>query len=310
MADLLCLGEPMLELNQQPDGRYLEGFGGDTSNCAISAARQGASVGCLTHLGADQFGQKIRTLWTEEGVDSAVVRSVERAPTGIYFVTHSAAGHDFSYRREGSAASLMSRDDLTAAPVAAALSACRVLHLSGISQGISDIAADTCFAAIEAVRTAGGQVSYDPNLRLKLWPLDKARAVIHQAMAMCQIALPGLDDAQLLTGHDAPDDIVDFYLSLGAQTVALTLGKAGTLVATSSAREMIPAFPVDAVDATAAGDTFDGAFLAELLAGRTPFAAARYANAAAALSTTGYGAVAPMPRRTDVEAFITARNTG
>ena len=55
MADLLCLGEPMLEFNQQPDGLWLEGFGGDTSNCAISAARQGASVGCLTHLGADQF---------------------------------------------------------------------------------------------------------------------------------------------------------------------------------------------------------------------------------------------------------------
>ena len=106
----------------------------------------------------------------------------------------------------------------------------------------------------------------------------------------------GLDDARLLTGHDAPDDI-DVYLKLGAEIVALTLGKAGTLIATSDKRAVIPAFSVDAVDATAAGDTFDGAFLAEILAGRDAFAAGLYANAAAALSTTGYGAVAPMPDR-------------
>ena len=304
MADLLCLGEPMLEFNQQPDGLWLEGFGGDTSNCAISAARQGASVGCLTHLGADQFGQKILDLWIKEAVDVSAVTCVEGAQTGIYFVTHSEAGHDFSYRRAGSAASLMRTSDLTAGPVSAALSSCRILHLSGISQGISDIAKDTAFAAMEMVRAAGGRISYDPNLRLKLWPLDKARSVIHQAMAMCHIALPGLDDAQLLTGHDAPDDIADFYLKLGAEIVALTLGRKGTLIATPEKRAVIPAFSVDAVDATAAGDTFDGAFLAETLAGSDAFAAAAYANATAALSTTGYGAVAPMPERARVEAFM------
>ena len=306
MADLLCLGEPMLEFNQQPDGRWLEGFGGDTSNCAISAARQGASVGCLTHLGADRFGQKILDLWTKEAVDTTAVTCVEGAQTGIYFVTHSDAGHDFSYRRAGSAASLMSRADLAASSVSLALTSCRILHLSGISQGISDIAADTCFAAMETVRSSGGRISYDPNLRLKLWPLDKARSVIHQAMALCHIALPGLDDARLLTGHDAPDDIADVYLKLGAEIVALTLGKAGTLIATSDKRAVIPAFSVDAIDATAAGDTFDGAFLAEILAGRDAFAAGLYANAAAALSTTGYGAVAPMPDRARVEAFMAA----
>ena len=125
-------------------------------------------------------------------------------------------------------------------------------------------------------------------------------------MALCHIALPGLDDARLLTGHDAPDDIADVYLKLGAEIVALTLGKAGTLIATSDKRDVIPAFSVDAVDATAAGDTFDGAFLAEILAGRDAFAAGLYANAAAALSTTGYGAVAPMPDRARVEAFMAA----
>ena len=132
-------------------------------------------------------------------------------------------------------------------------------------------------------------MSYDTNLRLGLWPLELARQTIHETIAKCDIALPGLDDASQLTGLTAPDDIADFYLQLGVSVVALTLGAKGTLVATTQERATIPSFPVESVDATAAGDTFDGAFLAQLLAGASPFDAARYANATAALSTTGMG---------------------
>ena len=124
---------------------------------------------------------------------------------------------------------------------------------------------------------------------------------------MADIVLPGLDDAEQLTGLADPDAIVDFYLGLGAPVVALTLGSKGTLVADGDRRERIEAWPVDAVDATGAGDTFDGAFLASIAAGNTPFEAARYANAAAALSTLGYGAVAPMPKRDAVLQFMRER---
>ncbi len=239
-------------------------------------------------------------LWTHEGVDISTVTQTGDAPTGVYFVTHGPNGHEFSYFRAGSASSRMTPASL---PVAA-LKAARVLHISGISQAISDSAADTVFAAIEIVKAAGGMVSYDTNLRLKLWPIHRARAVIHAAMARCDIALPGLDDARQLIGLEAPDDIADFYLRLGARIVALTLGAEGTLVATPSDRRRIAGRRVEAIDATAAGDTFDGAFLARIVAGDDPFVAARYANAAAALSTQGYGAVAPMPRKEAVEAFL------
>ena len=298
--DILCLGEPMLEFNQQPDGNYLPGHGGDTSNCAIAAARQGANVGYVTHLGADTFGNSFMDLWAREGVDTTCVRQVSDAHTGIYFVTHGPVGHEFSYFRAGSASSRMTPADLPQEALAQA----RILHVSGISQAISDSAADTVFAAISAVKSGGGLVSYDTNLRLKLWPLERARAVTHAAMAQADIALPGLDDARQLTGLDAPDAIADFYLHLGARVVALTLGSEGTLVATPDERRTIQGRRVEAVDATAAGDTFDGAFLARYVAGDDPFACARYANAAAALSTQDYGAVAPMPRRADVDAFL------
>ncbi|WP_419738829.1 sugar kinase [Ruegeria sp.] len=298
--DILCLGEPMLEFNQQPDGNYLPGHGGDTSNCAIAAARQGASVGYVTHVGADTFGNSFMDLWKAEGIDTSTVRQVADAHTGVYFVTHGANGHEFSYFRAGSASSRMEPDDL---PMAALKSA-KILHVSGISQAISDVAADTVFRAIQIVKDGGGLVSYDTNLRLKLWPIERARAVTHAAMSKCDIALPGLDDAEQLTGLSDPDDIADFYLNHGAKIVALTLGAEGTLVATPDKRERVKGRRVEAVDATAAGDTFDGAFLSRIVAGDDPFQAARYANAAAALSTQGYGAVAPMPRRDAVEAFL------
>jgi len=301
--DILCFGEPMLEFNQQPDGRYLAGHGGDTSNAAIAAARSGADVGMFTHLGADAFGDSFMDLWAEEGVDTATVIRDPEAHTGVYFVTHGPDGHAFSYLRKGSAASRIGAGDV---PVEA-IGGAKILHVSGISQAISDTAADAVFEAISVARAAGVRVSYDTNLRLKLWPLARARAVIHAAMAQCDIALPGLDDALHLTGLADPDAIVDFYLGLGAGIVALTLGREGTLVATAAARRRVASIPVEAVDATAAGDTFDGAFLAELALGRTPFEAARYANAAAALSTQGYGAVAPMPRRDAVEALLGAQ---
>ncbi|NNE87384.1 MAG: sugar kinase [Silicimonas sp.] len=299
--DILCLGEPMLEFNQQKDGTYLPGHGGDTSNAAIAAARQGAKVGYVTHIGKDAFGESFMELWEKEGISTATVSQVKTAHTGIYFVTHGADGHEFSYFRAGSAASRMTPEDLPKA----ALQAAKILHVSGISQAISDSAADTVFEAMRIVREAGGRVSYDTNLRLKLWPLDRARAVIHAAVAQSDIVLPGLDDAAQLTGSTDPEAIVDTYLNLGASIVALTLGSAGTLVATPEERQHIRGRKVNAIDATGAGDMFDGAFLARISAGDTPFEAARYANAAAALSTQGYGGVAPMPRKATVEEFLT-----
>jgi 2-dehydro-3-deoxygluconokinase len=180
----------------------------------------------------------------------------------------------------------------------------KVLHASGISQAISSSAADAVFAAMKIAREAGVLVSYDTNLRLRLWPLDRARAIIHAAVALTDIVRPSLDDATLLTGLSDPDAVVDFYLRMGPKIVALTLGADGAIVATRERRERIQPIKVKPVDATGAGDMFDGAFLAEYLRTGDPFAAGRYANVAAALSTEGYGAVAPMPRRAAVEARL------
>lgn len=304
LLDIVSLGEPLVEFNEAGEkGRYLLGHGGDTSNCAIAAARAGAKVGYLTALGADEFGQSFLDLWKENGVDTSRVLTNPDAHTGVYFVHHGQDGHVFSYLRAGSAASRMGPGDLPLDYIANA----RLLHVSGISMAISATACDAVFAAIEHARANGVLVSFDTNLRLRLWPLARARALIDAAMRMADIALPSLDDVRQLEGIADPDAIADHYLGLGAKIVALTLGQEGCLVATPAERRRVPGIKVDAIDATAAGDTFDGNFLAEFLVHGDPFRAARYGNVAAALSTRGYGAVAPMPRRDDVMTHLAER---
>jgi len=299
--DLVCLGEPLVEFNQLPDGDlYKAGFGGDTSNTAIAAARQGAKVGYLTAIGQDRFGDLLEKLWREEGIDTSGVKRDASAPTGIYFVTHSEAGHQFHYYRAGSAASRMTPADLPGGMIAGA----KILHVSAISQAISATARETVSIAIEVANAAGVRVCFDTNLRLKLWSLEEAKKAIYAAIARADILRPALDDAQILTGIKDPDAILDHYLGLGPKLVVMTMGRDGVLLADGAHRHRIPAHRIQAVDATGAGDTFNGNFLGRLIAGDAPLDAARYANAAAALATTGYGAVAPMPRPDAVRRFL------
>ena len=306
-VDILALGEPMVEFNQTgaSDARvYLRGFGGDTSNAAIAAARQGARVGYLSAVGDDVYGGMLRALWAREGVDQASVATNPLGFTAVYFVDHDAQGHHFSFFRRGSAASLMRPADLPAQRIAQA----KVLHLSGISAAISESACDTCLAAVDIARSAGVQVSFDTNLRLKLWPLARARAVMSEFIRLADICLPSFEDVSAISGLSDPDALADWCLALGAKTVVLKMGSRGALVRDGSRSLVLPAHPCKPVDATGAGDTFGGALLARLVAGDGFEAAARYAGVAAALSTQGYGAVEPIPRTPQVRAALEGAN--
>jgi 2-dehydro-3-deoxygluconokinase len=292
--DVLALGEPMIEFNQTRPGEpnYLQGFGGDTSNMIIAAARQGARSAFVTRLGDDAFGRMFLDLWQGEAVDCTGVALDASAHTGVYFVTHDASGHIFSYLRAGSAASRMRPDDLPLDLIRSA----SFVQASGISMAISASAADSVLAAFDCARSAGGRVALDSNLRLKLWPLARARALIGAAAAMSDYFFPSIEDAQALSGLKDANAIIDWAHRLGAKAVLLKLGPEGALVSDGTKRERMAGYKVQAVDATGAGDCFCGACLARLVAGDSLWDAARYANAAAALSTTGFGAVAPLPR--------------
>jgi 2-dehydro-3-deoxygluconokinase len=301
--DILSMGEPMVEFNQTQDGdgtTFLRGCGGDSSNFAVAAARQGARAGYISAIGNDSNGALLRSLWQTEKVDDTHVRTVEDAPTGVYFVSHSESGHQFDFCRTGSAASRYTARDLPLEAIAGA----KVLHLSGISLGISTSACDAGYRAIEHARSNGVTVSFDTNLRRKLWPVARARAVIWDVIAMSDICLPSYDDIIQLSDMKDADEIADRCLALGPKTVALKLGAEGTLVADHQQRFRIPPYPCKVVDATGAGDTFGGSFVARIVAGDDIEKAGHYAAAAAALSTEGYGAVTPIPTADAVTALL------
>ena len=169
-------------------------------------------------------------------------------------------------------------------------------HTSGITQAISDSACDAVSAAIEAAKGAGAAFVYDSNLRLRLWPLGRAREVITATLSKADYFLLSMEDAEALCALSDPQAILDWCHRAGAKIVALKLGAGGVIGSDATRRERIAGYAVDCVDATGAGDCFAGALLARMAAGEDFWQALRYANAAAALTTTGYGAVAPMPR--------------
>jgi len=293
---ILCLGEALLERVEGSAGASGLSFGGDTSNAAVAAARQGARVGFVTAVGADPGGDALLRFWKSENIDVRHVRQVQGGRTGSYHVDPDPSQRRLTYDRQGSAASRMKPEDLNEEMFRGV----SWLHTSAISQAISSDAMATVRRAMELARRTGAGVSYDTNLRLALWSLDQAKAGMRQALEYTNLALPSLDDAVALVGTEDEESLLDFFLEAGAETVALRLGERGAWVATPESRYRIAAFDVEAVDSTGAGDCFDGVFLASLLKGASPDEAGRWACAAAALAVSGYGAVAPIPRAEEV----------
>jgi 2-dehydro-3-deoxygluconokinase len=295
--DLVALGEAMLEFNQvqQEPPLYLQGFGGDTSNAVIAAARAGARTGYLTRIGQDHWGKQLLRLWHSEGVDTTGVQTDPLAPTGVYFVSHDEAGHHFSYARAGSAASRMQVQDLSG-PWQDCIAGSQWLHVSGISLALSGSACETVLAAMRWARQNRTRVSLDSNLRLRLWSLTQAQQAMAQALPLCDLFLPSLEDMVPLTDLTQAADIAQWSHAQGVPQVVVKLGAQGALCSQAGQLTHLPAWPIQAVDATGAGDCFAGNLLARLATGETLSNAARYANAAAALSVQGHGAVAPLPQ--------------
>lgn len=300
--DVLALGEAMVEFNEREPGSglFVQGFGGDTSNCAVAAARLGARSAYLTHVGDDAFGDDLLALWQREQVDVSGVSRVGGGDTGVYFVRHGRDGHHFAYRRRGSPASAITPQALAGGQVERA----RWLHVSGISQAIGPSAHGTVAAAIERAGAAGTRVSYDLNFRPALWPAAQALAAARDTLPRTDLFFPSIDEVTALTGIADPGDVIRWAHDHGARWVALKLGVAGCKVSDGERTVHVAPHPVRAVDATGAGDCFAGALLARLSAGDALPVAARAANVAAALSTLGRGAVAPLPTWAAVSACL------
>ncbi len=305
--DIVSLGEPMVEFCASSKGLLREvkfferGWGGDTSNVVVAAARLGRKCGYISRIGADEFGRSFLELWRREKVDGSHVIVEESSFTAVYFVSILDGGkHDFTYYRKGSAASHLSPDDIDPDYVRRA----KVFHSSGISQAVSATCRQAVFKAAEIAKKSKVLFSYDPNIRPKLWPLKVAREVVSCTLDIADIALPSIEDARVVTGRSSPEEAAEAILKKGPRIVALKLGAEGCLVKTEEETVKVPGFRVNVVDTTGAGDAFDGAFLTAITEGLDVRKAAEFANATAALKTLGKGAVTPLPRRKNVTEFL------
>ena len=308
MPDLIAIGEPLVELAAESAGRlgdvdrFRYGWGGDTANFVLAAARLGGACGYLTRVGRDAFGDAFVAMLETRGVDASRVIRDEEHHTGLYFVTYSEERkHRFDYVRRGSAASHLAGADIDPDYVASA----RVLHASGISQAISGSSAEAVGVAMEIAQKAGTTVSYDANVRPVLGSREILRQNFETALALAEIVFVSEEDSAHLFGDIPLEDVLDRIVGERPRLAVAKLGADGCVIKSDAGERLhVPAWRIDAVDATGAGDAFSAGFLLSLLRDAGLTESGRYANAVGALTATGVGAIAPQPSHAEVTAFM------
>lgn len=293
---LVCIGECMLELRLS-DARVEAAeisVSGDSLNTAIYTQRSAPGdlhVAYATALGTDAISDRMISVVQSEGVDTTLVRRIDDRLPGCYAILNDPSGErSFLYWREQSAARQLFAD--RSAAYVEALTEFDAWYLSGISLAILDAAQRAfLFEAIKSFRDQGGLLIFDSNYRPNLWTSkSEAQTAISQAWRVCDIALPSIDDEIALFGDDCEQDALDRLGHYGVVFGALKRAALGpTPIGWTGDLVFPPA--VSVVDTTAAGDSFNGGFLAALAAGRSPQDAAHAGHRLASLVISQKGAI-------------------
>ncbi len=298
--EILSIGEPMAEFCASDLGHlgevesFKRGWGGDTSNFIVAVARLGGSAGYICRLGGDSFGASFLDLWTRERVDASRVIREPAGFTAVYFISlKPEGGHDFTYYRAGASASRFSPTDLDVEYVRRA----KALHNSGITLAVGEGLREASLQAMREAKNRGALVSFDINMRPKLWPTPLARESCEEAFSLSDIVFASLEDMKTLYSIEEPQRAAEKLRGLGVGTVVVKHGGEGCHVSSGDESFTSPGFSVNVLDTTGSGDAFDGAFVLATLEGWAPRRVASFANAVGALTATGLGAVAPIPTR-------------
>lgn len=310
----LTLGELLLDFVPDEAGvslaearSFSKQPGGAPANVAVGLSRLGVSSGFLGKVGDDPFGRYLTDVLAAEGVDVSQVKTDPEARTALAFVALTDAGdRDFMFYRHPSADMRYRPDEIDADYVAGA----RILHVGSISL-IQEPSRSATMRALDIAAQAGSLVSYDPNLRLPLWPsAQAAKAGIRSIWRKAHVIKISDDELEFLTGSRDISAARPLRHD-GLRLLAITRGDAGVSFVTPTFEGDVPGFKVDTVDTTGAGD----AFMAALLAGLSmapgvdedPVALEqlmRRANAYGALTTTRRGAIQGMPSATELRTFL------
>jgi ribokinase len=272
-------------------GEFVTAGGGKGANQAVAAARAGGSVTFIARVGRDANGDRAVAGFTAAGIDvKHVIRDPTR-PSGVALILVGRGGENSIAVASGANDRLGPSDVRKARR--AFLRACVVLLQL-------ETPLKTIDASVDLATASGVRVVLNPA---------PARPLPARLLERVYLLTPNESEAELLTGvavasERAAARAADALLARGVQNVAITMGSRGAFVAGPGVRQLIPGFKVKAVDATGAGDVFNGALVVALAEGRPLLEAARFGCAAAAISVTRLGAQPSAPRRHEIQAVL------
>lgn len=314
MFDLIACGELLIDFVPTVSGvslaqapAFKKAPGGAPANVAVGAARLGRRVGFMGQVGDDEFGHFLAHILAADGVDVAGLRFSSAARTALAFVSLTAGGErEFMFYRHPSADMLWRPDQVDVAYAGQA----RIFHFGSITL-IGEPSRSATLTAAAAARAGGALISYDPNLRLPLWPsAEAARAGMLVGWRLAQVIKVSEEELAFLSG------VAD--LAAGARRLwhdalrllVVTQGEGGSMYFTPHAAGHVPGFTVTPVDTTGAGDGFVAGLLSGLLECDLNWTeddlrrALRLGNAVGALTTLERGAIPGLPTRPAVDAFL------
>ena len=314
---ILCVGEAIIDFHAHEQcslkdaTTFQKALGGAPANLAIGLTRLGVKTGFIGAVGEDPFGRFILQQLEHEGIDTRGTLVKEGRRTRLAFVANDKNGDpDFSFWEESPADSFLARSDIPWELIADA----KILHLSSFLLH-SPAMADLCLWLAKHASTYGTMVSFDPNLRMKLWPTrQRARSMLRRMTKLVTIFRGNAKEGQFITGARSVDAAVDALVAMGPRLVVLTDGGKGCHFGTRAAKGFVPAFKVKVVDGTGCGDGFTAALLSEIVRTGKDIAQlsqeeittmCERANAVGAIVATRAGSASAMPTSRAVDRFLT-----
>ena len=290
---------------------FLKAPGGAPANVAIAVSRLGGKSAFVGKLGDDEFGHMLAGILKENGVKTEGITFDQGARTALAFVTLRADGErEFMFYRNPSADMLLKPEELNLELIRSA----KVFHYGSISL-IVEPCRSAHLKAMEVAKEAGCLLSYDPNLRLPLWPSpEEARKQILSIWEKADLIKVSDNELEFLTGSDKIDDATALTLwHPNLKLLLVTLGEHGARYYTKHFRGTVEAFHVNTVDTTGAGDSFVGSLLAKIVDDQSILEdeprlrqALKFANACGAITTTKKGAIPALPKEEDILKLIQA----
>ncbi len=304
MPEIMTMGELLCEIMRPQEGMQLYETGdfkgpfpsGAPGIFISTAARLGCPSGIIAGVGKDDFGKNIVDRLTKDGVDCRWIIRSGNGSTGVAFVTYYAGGErKFIFHMENTPAT-----EPKAPESLAGMEDAKYFHIMGCSLMASAAFGREILKTMYLFKKNGTKISFDPNVRLELLRDPKAFDLVQEAFCNCNLFMPGVQELKMLTQKDTIEEAVEAaFGNQGLETLVLKNGSKGSRVYTRKGLELeMGVYPVEQLDATGAGDSFDAAFICGLAQEKGLEEAARMGAAAGALNAAAFG---PMEGRISPE---------